>query len=478
MYVADENTIDTTDFHWHPGALALDPEHTHMTLTSEELDIDFPSAALPITDTAAWLAAQPESLKRDLRSIAELFTGVAAAAPKPDEDGSAFLRRTMGMAPSKLVVEIETFGAAQALAVALALGELIDAHSPEIGPIRFDPPAWTETEVGDQRLRHPLFLRAHFKPGVLLGTAAVSVSVSARAEHGDPAQMRVLVRPEHRDGARAVLDRLIARGEELNPLRGRILRAEFAGGLALSVIDVPTQTRATVVVDQGVWDEIDLAISSIRRADELTAMGLPVRRGVLLVGPPGTGKSAVSAAVARELCGEFTVFYVEARAGARLLTDVVEEARKLEPAMIVLEDVDLFCQSREVGGGAALSELLRAMDIASGARILTVASTNSAVVLDKAAIRNGRFDAVIEVGHPDRAAAARILATLLAEVPGGDGVDTAAVATQLPGRTSGADIREIVRRAVLARSVTTAGLLAEVGAGRYRAEVPGGGNYL
>lgn len=449
-----------------------------MTLTSDELDIDFSSAAQPITDTAAWLAAQPESLKRDLRSVAELFTGVVAAAPAPDEDGGEFLRRTMGMPPSKLVVEAQTFGPAEALSVALALGEWIDAHDPEIGPIRFDPPSWTETQIGDRKLRHPLLLRAHFKPGVLLGGAAVSVSISARASHGDPAQARVLVHPEHRDGARAVLDRLIERGEELNPLQGRILRAEYAGGLALSVIDAPTVTRANVIVGQEVWDEIDLAVSSIRRAEELTAMGLPVRRGVLLVGPPGTGKSAVSAAVANELMGEFTIFYVEARAGARLLTDVVEEAQKLEPALVVLEDVDLFCQSREVGGGAALSELLRAMDIASGARILTIASTNSAVVLDKAAIRNGRFDAVIEVNHPDRDAAARILATLLADVPGGDGVDTTAVAGALPPSSSGADLREIVRRAVLGRVVTTAGLIGEIGSGRYKAEVPGGGTYL
>ncbi|WP_155727836.1 AAA family ATPase, partial [Mycobacterium avium] len=65
-----------------------------------------------------------------------------------------------------------------------------------------------------------------------------------------------------------------------------------------------------------------------------------------------------------------------------------------------------------------LSQLLGAMDIRPESRILTLASTNDAATLDKAAIRTGRFDSVIEIGYPDRSASARILTALLRVLPG------------------------------------------------------------
>lgn len=204
---------------------------------------------------------------------------------------------------------------------------------------------------------------------------------------------------------------------------------------------------------------------------------------MLLVGPPGTGKSAVSAVIAAEVVGAFTVIYVEARAGEHLLTAVVEEAQRLGgPVLLVLEDVDLWVRDRARHDGGGLSELLQAMDIQPDARILTLASTNDAGTLDRAAIRTGRFDSIVEVGYPDRGAAARILDTLVAGISGADGIDSAVVAAALPERTSGSDLREIVRRAVLAAAdgapLSTDALLAEVGSGRYRAELGGNGAYL
>src|SRR5207302_6036336 len=140
--------------------------------------------------------------------------------------------------------------------------------------------------------------------------------------------------------------------------------------------------------------------------------------------------------------------------------------------LLVLEDVDLWCRDRATGGGAGLSELLQAMDVNAEARILTLASTNDAATLDKAAIRTGRFDSVVEVGYPNHSAAARILAALTRDIPGGQTIDITAVVAALPERTSGSDIREIVRRAVLASdgALSTSTLLAEVGSGRYRGE--------
>ncbi|WP_258537178.1 MULTISPECIES: AAA family ATPase [unclassified Rhodococcus (in: high G+C Gram-positive bacteria)] len=247
------------------------------------------------------------------------------------------------------------------------------------------------------------------------------------------------------------------------------------------MIDLPPLSRTNIVVPPEVWAEVDLGATAVGDQHELlNRHGLGCRRGVLLVGPPGTGKSAVSAVVARELLGSgFTVIYVEAKAGQHLLTAVVEEARRLGGAiLLVLEDVDLYVRNRGEAGGAGLSELLQAKDIDPDARILTLASTNDAATLDAAAIRTGRFDSIVTVPFPDRPAAARILAALVDGIP--SEVDAAAVAARLPEQTSGSDLREIVRRAVLSGdgAVSTTGLLAEVGSGRYRAQVPGPGQYL
>lgn len=108
---------------------------------------------------------------------------------------------------------------------------------------------------------------------------------------------------------------------------------------------------------------------------------------------------------------------------------------------------------------------------------MTLASTNDVSTLDKAAIRTGRFDAVVEVGYPSLGDAVRILATFVRGLPGSDSVDVAAVAAALPEQTSGSDLREIVRRAVLAGAeagISTRGLLDEVGSRRYQGQAPAG----
>lgn len=170
------------------------------------------------------------------------------------------------------------------------------------------------------------------------------------------AQLSVYVRPHVQKQARDVLDRLAERGRELNPYRGRALRATYTDGLSLTIIDLPsTASRRTVIVPADVWAEVDLSVTAVRdRHAVLNAHGLGTRRGVLLCGPPGTGKSAVSAVIANELVGEFSVIYVEAQAGAALLTVVVEEAQRLGgPVLLVVEDVDLWCQRRGVGAEPA-----------------------------------------------------------------------------------------------------------------------------
>ncbi len=440
----------------------------------------------PITDVGAYLDQLPDETRTGLRALGELLVGVTQR-PARAESADRFTARCLGVADVGLLVdEDRDLNPVSRLTTAVALAEWITAHADavEIGPGEYsEPPKWTQTEIGDQTYRHPQCLRAYFPAGSLLTDTGCVIGLEARQSVMRSPEVSAFISPDHHDAARAVLDRLAARANQLNPYRGRALRASYTSGLNLAVTDLSaTLTRETVVVDEQVWREIDLGLTAVRdRHELLNTHGLGARRGVLLCGPPGTGKSAVSAVIAAEVVGEFTVIYVEAKAGEQLLSAVVDEAQRLGgPILLILEDVDLWCRDRNTGGGG-LSELLQAMDIAAEARILTLASTNDPATLDKAAIRTGRFDAIVDVGYPTRADAARILAALVAGLPGSERADADVVAAALPEHTSGSDLREIVRRAVLSADDTgvlsTAALLAEVGSGRYRA-TPAEGMYL
>lgn len=441
-------------------------------------------ARQPVTDVVTFLDSLSEETRSGLRALGELLVGVTHR-PLRVETADRFTARALGVTnAAQLIDEERELDPVSRLTTAITLAEWITSHADviEVGPGEYAlPPAWTQTEIGGRVYRHPQCLRVHFPAGTVLTDTGCVIAVDARrAAMGSP-QLSAYVTPAHQDGARLALDRLVERASDLNPYRGRALRATNAGGLHLSVIDLPrTLTRDTVILDDEIWREIDLGLTAVRgRHHLLNTHGLGARRGVLLCGPPGTGKSAVSTVIAAEVVGAFTVIYVEAKAGEHLLTAVVEEAQRLGgPVLLVLEDVDLWCRSRHSGYGGGLAELLAAMDIAAEARILTLASTNDATTLDEAAIRTGRFDAIVGVGYPTRNDAARILAALITGLPGADTVDTRAVAAAVPEQTSGSDLREIVRRAVLSADETgqlsTAALLAEVGSGRYRVTIPNG----
>jgi hypothetical protein len=461
-----------------------------MTLTGNEPiapPADVPSGRgprhQPITDLGAYLDGLPDDARVGLRALGELLVGVTHR-PQQAESADRFTARCLGVTDAgELLDEDRDLNPVSRVTTAVALAEWITAHANviEVGPGEYaQPPKWTQTEIGGRVYRHPQCLRVHFPAGTLLADTGCVIGIEARQTMMCSPEVSAYVTPDHQDDARLLLDRLAARAHDLNPYRGRALRATYTNGLRLAVIDLPTVlTRDTVIVDERVWLEIDLGLTAVRdRHELLNAHGLGARRGVLLCGPPGTGKSAVSAVIAAEVVGAFTVIYVEAKAGEQLLTAVVEEAQRLGgPILLVLEDVDLWCRDRQ-NGGSGLSELLQAMDIAAEARILTLASTNDAATLDKAAIRTGRFDAVVEVGYPTRIDAARILTALITNLPGADTVNTHAVVAALPEHTTGSDVREIVRRAVLSADDTgqlsTPALLAEVGSGRYRANVTEG----
>jgi SpoVK/Ycf46/Vps4 family AAA+-type ATPase len=234
-----------------------------------------------------------------------------------------------------------------------------------------------------------------------------------------------------------------------------------------------------LVLPDRVWRELDVNVTALfSRRELLAALGLGTNRGVLLVGPPGTGKTGVCRTLAAELIGRVTVLFCDARAMAGRLGELYSELVFLGPSLVVLEDIDLVVGHRRAGSSGTLLEFLTALDgaISRHRDVITLATTNDAAAIDDAAKRAARFDRIVKVPLPDVTARTTILTRYLG--PLGDEVDIPAVAVAAAG-ASGADLRELVRRSVLeyGDQIDTAALLRLVRTGSWHptAEV---GHYL
>ena len=426
---------------------------------------------------ASVLAGEPHDVRRALEVLGQLLTDTVDTRTTFD----GFLHSSLGRLDSEVVCESRSLSSIGHITAGLALATLIDKFDPPVGPgNHYEPPTWGSVEIGDERIAPPATLATFFEAGQL-APAPVVVRIEARAYDQD-GRIQVYTAPTDREHAARVLDAIMddAQGA-MSLFRGRALTASVEQGLVLEPFELPEITRANVIVPEGVWAEIDLNVAAVTVHRELMErLGLGVRRGILLAGPPGVGKSVISRVLARELLGRFTVMVVDARAGQYALSCVYREARGFGPTLVIIEDIDLIVGSRKGrGSNAVLSEFLAVMDADPMAPLLTIASTNDVKTLDAAAVRSARFDSIIEIGYPSRDAAVRILSAYLHDVPGADDVELDTVASHFGPDLSGADIREIVRRTVLSGSgrVCTTDLIATVKSGRFKPQMPSG-NYL
>lgn len=209
-------------------------------------------------------------------------------------------------------------------------------------------------------------------------------------------------------------------------------------------------------------EELSEIVDFLKRPQNYTAMGARIPKGVLLVGPPGTGKTLLARAVAGEagvqflsISGsDFVEMYVGV--GASRVRDLFEQAKKLAPAIIFIDEIDAVGRQRGTGLGGGhdereqtLNQLLVEMDgFGTNQGVVVMAATNRADILDPALLRPGRFDRQVYVGLPDIRGREEILKIHAKNKPLAEDVELSTVAKGTPGFT-GADLENLCNEAAL-----------------------------
>ena len=209
-------------------------------------------------------------------------------------------------------------------------------------------------------------------------------------------------------------------------------------------------------------EELMEVVDFLRNPQAYTDMGAHIPRGVLLVGPPGTGKTLLAKAVAGEANVEFLTIsgsdFVElyVGVGASRVRDLFDQAKKVAPAIVFIDEIDAVGRQRGsgLGGGhdereQTLNQLLVEMDgFNDNDGVIVMAATNRADILDNALLRPGRFDRQIYVGAPDVKGREEILKVHARNKMLGDDVDLKSIARGTIGFT-GADLENLLNEAAL-----------------------------
>ena len=209
-------------------------------------------------------------------------------------------------------------------------------------------------------------------------------------------------------------------------------------------------------------EELAEIVDFLKDPKAYTEMGARIPKGVLLVGPPGTGKTLLAKAVAGEagvqflsISGsDFVELYVGVGAGR--VRDLFDQAKKVAPAIIFIDEIDAVGRQRGsgLGGGhdereQTLNQLLVEMDgFGNNEGVIVMAATNRADILDNALLRPGRFDRQVYVGLPDIRGREAILKIHSRDKQLGDDVDLNSIAKGTPG-FSGADLENLMNEAAL-----------------------------
>jgi cell division protease FtsH len=267
-----------------------------------------------------------------------------------------------------------------------------------------------------------------------------------------------------REAARALLDEVRRLMIELNVFRGQVLAfgESQMGHVMLGPIVFlrrPELGRDQLILPDDVLESVEREVFGVaEQRERLRASGQHVKRGILLWGPPGTGKTHTVRYLISRL-REHTVFVLTG-GGLHMVRPACALARMLQPSVVVLEDIDLVAQHREaygMNGNPLLFDVLNEIDgIAEDADVTFVLTTNRADLLEPAlAARPGRVDLAVEVVLPDSEARRRLIELY------GRGLslrldDVDAVIDRTDGVTA-SFVKELMRKAALVSAMSSNG---------------------
>lgn len=209
-------------------------------------------------------------------------------------------------------------------------------------------------------------------------------------------------------------------------------------------------------------EEMEEVVDFLKNPRRYMALGARIPKGILMVGPPGTGKTYLSRACAGEAGVPFYTIsgsdFVEmfVGVGASRVRDLFEEAKKNAPCIVFIDEIDAVGRRRGAGLGGGhdereqtLNQLLVEMDgFLDNQGVIVIAATNRPDILDPALLRPGRFDRQVMVGVPDIREREQMLKIHARNKPMADDVDFAKLAQSTPGFTP-ADLENVLNEAAL-----------------------------